>query len=149
MVLIRNADYPKLRDAKMLDEPNIRVGYVSNTTSQTYARKHLSHAKLEGFVDTDAGVAALRKDQIDAFITDATTVWRVTGGLLSKETELRGLYKPLTHEQLAWAVRKGDDKLRRQLNAVLAKWKKDGTLDDVLDDWITVKKTTIEVVPRP
>jgi polar amino acid transport system substrate-binding protein len=149
MVLIRNADYPKLRDAKMLDEPNIRVGYISNTTSQTYARRHLSHAKLEGFVDTDAGVAALRKDQIDAFITDAPAVWRVTGGLLSKETELRGLYKPLTHEQLGWAVRKGDDSLRRQLNAVLAKWKKDGTLDDVLDDWITVKKTTIEVIPRP
>jgi polar amino acid transport system substrate-binding protein len=149
MVLIRDADYARLRDAKALDQPEVRVGFISNTTSQVYARKQLTHAKLEGFPDTDAGVAALRAKQIDAFITDAPAVWRVTGGVLSKETELRGLYTPLTQEQLAWAVRKGDDPLRKELNAVLVKWKRDGTLDDVLDDWITVKKTTIEVKERP
>jgi hypothetical protein len=31
---------------------------------------------------------------------------------------------------------------------VLAQWKKDGTIDDVVDDWITVKKKTIEVKPH-
>jgi polar amino acid transport system substrate-binding protein len=61
---------------------------------------------------------------------------------------LRGLYQPLTTEQLAWAVRKGDDTLRTQLNEVIEKWKSDGTLDDVVDDWITVKKTSIEVKPQ-
>ena len=145
MVLIRDADYPRLRNAKALDTSNLRVGFISNTTSEHYARQHLSRATLEGFPDTDAGVAALRDKQIDAFITDAPAVWRVTGGFFSKETQLRGLYEPLTHEQLAWAVRKGDHKLRTQLNAVLKKWKRDGTIDDVLDDWITVKKKTIEV----
>jgi hypothetical protein len=35
--------------------------------------------------------------------------------------------------------------LRTQLNGVLKQWKKDGTLEHVLDHWITVKKTTIEV----
>jgi ABC-type amino acid transport substrate-binding protein len=149
MVLIRDADYPRLRDAKSLDQADVRVGFISNTTSQAYARQHLTHAALQGFPDTDAGVVALRAKKIDAFITDAPAVWRVTGGLLSRETELRGLYTPLTKEQLAWAVRKGDDPLRQQLNTVLAKWKQDGTLEDVLDDWITVKKTTIEVKERP
>ena len=41
-----------------------------------------------------------------------------------------------------------DDKLRAQLNTVLAQWRKDGTLDDIVDDWITVKRTTIEVKPQ-
>lgn len=145
MVLIRDADYTRLRNAKALDKASVRVGFISNTTSEHYVRQHLSHATLEGFPDTDAGVAALRNKQIDAFIADATAVWRITGGFLSKEAQLRGLYAPLTHEQLAWAVRKDDHKLRTQLNAVLKKWKHDGTLDDVLDDWITVKKKTIEV----
>ena len=148
MVLIRASDYPHLRAAKQLDNPKLRVGFTSNTTSEHYAREHLSHAKLEGFPDTDAGVAALREKKIDAFIVDAPAVWRVTGGLMSKETELRGLYVPLTDEHLAWAVRKGDDQLRTQLNQVLAQWKKDGTIDDVVDDWITVKKKTIEVKPH-
>jgi ABC-type amino acid transport substrate-binding protein len=148
MVLIRDADYAQLRNAAALDKPTVRVGFISNTTSQHYAQKHLTHAKLEGFEDADAGVAALRANTIDAFICDAPAVWRVTGGLLSKETQLRGLYTPLTKEELAWAVRKGDDALRQELDAVLVKWKKDGTIDDVLDDWITVKKTTIEVKPH-
>lgn len=148
MVLIRDADYLQLRDAAALDKATVRVGFISNTTSQQYAQEHLTHAKLEGFDDANAGVAALRAKTIDAFICDAPAVWRVTGGLLSKETQLRGLYTPLTKEELAWAVRKGDDALRQQLNAVLVKWKKDGTIDDVLDDWITVKKTSIEVNPH-
>jgi polar amino acid transport system substrate-binding protein len=148
MVLIRQADYVQLRNAAALDKPAVRVGFASNTTSQQYAEKHLTHAKLQGFDDDDAGVAALRANTIDAFIADAPAVWRVSGGVLSKETQLRGLYTPLTKEKLAWAVRKGDDALRLQLNAVLAKWAKDGTLEDVIDDWITVRKTTIEVKPQ-
>ena len=148
MVLIRNADYPKLRNAATLDKPSVRVGFVNKTTGAHYAREHLTRAKLEGFPTTDDGVAALRADKIDAFVVDAPAVWRVAGGLLSKETELRGLYAPLTHEELAWAVRKGDDKLRAQLNAVLKKWKHDGTINEVLDHWITVKKTSIEVKPE-
>lgn len=145
MVLIRTDDAGRFRTAKALDNKDVKVGFTDRTTSEHYARQHLSHAQLQGFADADAGVAALRSDQIDAFIADAPAVWRVTGGFGSKETQLRGLYTPLTKEELAWAVRKGDDKLRKQLNAVLAKWKKDGTIDDVLDDWITVKRTTIEV----
>jgi len=149
MALIRNADYPsKIHSTRNLNKPTLRIGFTSNTTSEHYAREHFPNAKLQGFPDTDAGVAALRKKQIDVFIADAPAVWRVTGGLLSKETELRGLYRPMTREDLAWAVRKGDDPLRLQLNAVIAKWRKDGTLQDVVDDWITVKKRTIEVKPQ-
>jgi polar amino acid transport system substrate-binding protein len=148
MVLIREADYPRLHSARELDKKTVRVGYTSNTTSEQYARDYLTHAVRQGFPDTDAGVAALRQGKIDAFIADAPAVWRVTGGLLSKETQLRGLYRPLTQEQLAWAVRKGDDALRTQLNGVIATWKQDGTLLDVVDDWITVKKKTVEVKPQ-
>ena len=148
MVLIRNDEYPHLRTAKALDNKGIRVGFTSRTTSAHYAKDHLRHAQLQGFPDADAGVAALRNGQIDAFIADAPVVWRVTGGFGSRETQLRGLYTPLTKEELAWAVRKGDTQLRKQLNEVLAQWKKNGTIDDVLDDWITVKRTTIEVKPH-
>jgi ABC-type amino acid transport substrate-binding protein len=148
MILIRSSEYPRIRGVKQLNHPNLRIGFISNTTSEHYARDHLAHAKLEGFPDSDEGVAALRQKKIDAFIADAPAVWRVTGGLMSKETELRGLYMPLTDEHLAWAVRKGDDALRTQLNQVLAQWKRDGTIDNVVDDWITVKKRSIEVKPQ-
>jgi ABC-type amino acid transport substrate-binding protein len=90
----------------------------------------------------------LENNQIDFFIQDAPAVWRVTGGFMNEHPTLTGLYRPLTTEYLAWAVPKDNPELLAQLNNILKRWKKDGTLDDVIDDWITVKKTTIEVKPQ-
>ena len=147
MVIIRDADFLKLRDPAAMDRPSSRVGFVSRTTGDQWARANLKKAKLLGYANTEEGVDALHKNQIDFFIQDAPAVWRVTGGFMNENKDLRGLYKPLTKEELAWVVPKDNPELLKQLNAVLEKWKKDGTLDDVLDDWITVRKTAIEVKP--
>jgi ABC-type amino acid transport substrate-binding protein len=45
----------------------------------------------------------------------------------------------LTEEHLAWAVRKTDIPLRDQLNAALARWRQDGSLQATLDHWIKVQ----------
>jgi polar amino acid transport system substrate-binding protein len=149
MVIVRAADYPQLRDPKAMDRTKSRVGYVSRTTGEQWARANLKRAKLHGYTDTEEGVAALENNQIDFFIQDAPAVWRVTGGIMNEHPKLKGLYRPLTTEQLAWAVSKDNPELLAQLNKVLEQWKKDGTLNDVIDDWITVKKKTIEVKKQP
>ena len=148
MAIVREADFPTLREPAAMDQPSSRVGFVSRTTGETWARANLKKAKLHGYTNTDEGIAALENNQIDYFIQDAPAVWRVTGGFMSEHTGLKGLYRPLTTEELAWAVPKDNPELLAQLNKVLAQWKKDGTLDDVIDDWITVKKTSIEVKPH-
>lgn len=147
MAIVRAADFPRLRDPAAMDRPQSRVGFVSRTTGEAWAREHLKKAKLHGYNDTEEGVAALEAQQIDYFVQDAPAVWRVTGGFFNPNSQLKGIYRPLTTEYLAWAVPKDNPELLTQLNAVLARWKKDGTLDDVLDDWITVRKTSIEVKP--
>jgi ABC-type amino acid transport substrate-binding protein len=147
MAIVRTADFSTLRDPAAMDRPQSRVGFVSRTTGEAWAREHLTKAKLHGYNDTDEGVRALEDNQIDYFIQDAPAVWRVTGGFFNPNPKVKGLYRPLTTEYLAWAVPKDNPQLLAQLNAVLAQWKKDGTLDDVLDDWITVRKTSIEVKP--
>jgi len=146
MALVRTADFPTLRDPAAMNLPTARVGFISRSTGEDYARQQLTQAKLQGFQTTEAGVAALENDQIDFFIQDAPAVWRVTGGFLTENPKVKGLYRPLTQEFLAWAVPKDNPELLAQLNAVIKKWKADGTLDDVIDDWITVKKTSIEVI---
>jgi polar amino acid transport system substrate-binding protein len=148
MALVREADYPRLRDPAAMDQASSRVGFVSRTTGDAWARGHLKKAKLHGYTNTEEGVAALENDQIDFFIQDAPAVWRVTGGFFTENRKVKGLYQPLTKEYLAWAVPKDNPELLAQLNKVIAKWKADGTLDDVIDDWITVRKTSIEVKPR-
>jgi ABC-type amino acid transport substrate-binding protein len=89
-------------------------------------------------------VQALREKRIDYLVHDAPTIWRIVGGFLSTETELTGLYRPLTEEYLAWAVRKDDAALADQLNAALAKWRADGQLDLVLDSWIRVRRIEVD-----
>lgn len=145
MAIVREADFLELRDPAAMDRPTSRVGFVSRTTGDQWARATLKKAKLHGYANTEEGVAALKANQIDYFIQDAPAVWRVTGGFMHETRDLRGLYTPLTKEELAWVVPKDDPALLAQLNAVLEKWKQDGTIDDVLDDWITVRKTHIEV----
>lgn len=149
MAIVRASDFTRLRDPKAMDRPQSRVGFVSRSTGDAWARANLKKAKLHGYTNTEEGVEALEHDQIDYFIQDAPAVWRVTGGFMSEHPHLKGLYRPLTTEQLAWAVPKDNPELLAQLNKVLAQWKKDGTLDDVIDDWITVKKQSIEVKPQP
>jgi polar amino acid transport system substrate-binding protein len=149
MAIVRAADYPTLREPGAMDQPSSRVGFVSRSTSETWARATLKKAKLHGYTNTDEGVAALENDQIDFFVQDAPAVWRVTGGIMNEHPKLKGLYRPLTVEELAWAVPKDNPELLAQLNKVLEQWKKDGSLEDVIDDWITVRKTSIEVKPQP
>lgn len=146
MVIIRKADFAALSDPAAMDQPKSRVGYISRSTGERWARKNLKKAKLHGYTDTKEGVAALEHDQIDFFVQDAPAVWRVTGGFMNENPTLAGLYRPLTTEYLAWAVPKDAPELLAELNRVLEQWKKDGTLEDILDDWITVRKTTLEVV---
>jgi polar amino acid transport system substrate-binding protein len=147
MALIRRTDYPRLRDASAMDQPTARVGFQSASTGEAFARAELERADLRGFESADDGIAALRAGRIDFFVHDAPTIWRVTGGLERSDPALKGLYRPLTEEHLAWAVRKSDAKLRDQLDTALLRWQTTGVLDDIVDDWITVRKVTVEVMP--
>lgn len=145
MAVIRKADYLRLYEEGRMNEPGIRVGVLKNTTSESFARESLPRATVVGFDSVDDGITALRGNLVDYFVMDAPGVWKITGGLLTSNQDLRGLYTPLTKEYLAWAVRRDDTALRERLNRVLARWKANGELEEILDKWITVRKRNIEV----
>ena len=147
MALIRRDDYDKLRKPGTMNLPTTRVGFQTNSTGELYARQDLTKAKLMGYASFDDGIAALRAKKIDYFIYDAPAIWRVRGQLRDQYPDLMGRYQPLTDERLAWAVRKDDPALRDRLNAELARWKKDGYLESILDHWIPVRKTTVLMAP--
>jgi ABC-type amino acid transport substrate-binding protein len=147
MALIRRSDYAKLRDPKMMNATASRVGYHSGTTSEAFVRAKLAAATLVGFDSPEAGVAALRAGKIDYFVHDAPTIWRISGGLEGRDPDLRGLYRPLTEEYLAWAVRKDDTPLRDRLNETLVHWQATGETEAVLDRWIPVRKVTVDAKP--
>mgnify|MGYP000620626808 CR=1 FL=1 len=147
MVLLRRKDEARLSTPGALASSGVRVGVVQRTTGEQYAQEHLGNATLTPFADVDAGIAALRKGEVDAFVHDAPTIWSTVGRPLNEDEDLTGLYRPLTHEYLAWAVKKdGGETLRDFLNAALMRWRSDGTLDRVTTRWIPVRRVT-SVVP--
>ncbi len=118
----------------------VRVGVEPATTGAAFAGRELPDAEVKFFDNPEAAFAGLRNDIIDIYIHDAPTSWQLAN---SRENEdLISLYKPLTEEMLAWAVRKDDQVLATELNRALQMMRGNGTLDYILNRWIPV---TIEV----
>jgi polar amino acid transport system substrate-binding protein len=140
MALIRAAEWERRRGIAAMNRRESRVGFRTATTSELFVRARLTHAQAVGFDSVEAGVASLRAGSIDYFVHDAPTIWRIVGGFASDERELRGLYEPLTEEHLAWAVRREDEALAARLDALVEAWQADGSLEEILDRWIPVRK---------
>jgi ABC-type amino acid transport substrate-binding protein len=137
MALVRAKDRSAFPDVQSFYKLTSRVGFVQKTTGEMAAKTFFPRATLAPQATIDIGIAALRKGEIEVFIHDAPTIWRIAGN--PNEKELNGLYWPLTKEPLAWAVRKDDESLRFALNSELEAWKLNGSLTQILSRWAPIR----------
>lgn len=137
MAIIRVEDVGRLGRPEALYATTGGVGFKQRTTGELFARASLKRATLRSFPEVDDGLRALRAGEIDFFVHDAPTVWRITAD--PAEHELIGLHWPLTQEYLAWGTRKSDTAFRERLNAIIAEWMSNGRLQTVLNRWITLR----------
>ena len=139
LALIRSADIVRFGRTELLRRPGARIGYQRGTTGERYVATQLTRARSFGFEDVEAGIRSLRAGRIDYFVHDAPTVWRLAGD--PRTRDLQGLYHPLTEEHLAWAVRPGDVQLLARLDDVIARLKREGLMEPIIDRWIPVRVT--------
>ncbi|MFV8817481.1 transporter substrate-binding domain-containing protein [Haliea sp. E17] len=118
----------------------VRIGVEPDTTGAAFAARELPDAEIKFFADSAAAFQALRNNLIDIYIHDAPTSWQLANS--KQDQDLISMYRPLTEEMLAWAVRKDDQALAGELNRSLQLMRSNGTLDYILNRWIPV---TIEV----
>jgi ABC-type amino acid transport substrate-binding protein len=137
MVLVRAKDRSAFPNVQSFSQLTSKIGFVQATTGEMAAKAFFPRATLAPQSTIDDGITALRKGEIEVFIHDAPTVWRIAGN--PNEKELTGLYWPLTKEPLAWAVRKDDEPLRFALNRELEQWKLSGRLKQTLSRWVTLR----------
>jgi ABC-type amino acid transport substrate-binding protein len=140
MAIMTTAKVAQFAQPWSIRRPGVRIGVEPGTTGAQFAASELKEAEVSFFEHSAAAFAALRRNDIDLYIHDAPTSWQ-----LATETEngdLISLYAPLTHEQLAWAVRKDDTQLAASLNAALRTMKGNRSLRYILNRWIPV---TVEV----
>jgi len=139
MALIRSADLVQWSQPRALFASGARVGVKTGTTGEAFARTKLPEAVVTSFTRIDEGTDALAGNKVDIFIHDAPTIWRLSANTATQKAGLMGLYRPLTDEYLAWAVRLQDEGLAHALNQSLATLRSDGTLGRVLGKWIPVQ----------
>ena len=111
-----------------------RVGFVAGTTGAAYVQGHLRQAQYVPVGSTDEGLQALRVGKIDVFVHDAVTAWYLADD--EANAMLTSSFSPLTEEYLAWAVRRTDEALHRDLEAVLERWRRSGRLQELFNTWL-------------
>jgi len=110
----------------------VAVGAVKGTTGEAFVQRNFTVRKLI-FPKAKDGAYELKRRSIDIFMNDAPSiVWIVS----ENEADIAALWEPFTEEYLAWGVRKGNEKLLKDINSILKQWKQDGTLHEILRKWL-------------
>jgi len=118
-----------------MNPPGI-VGVLKATTGEFLVEREFPKARRKVFTSADEAAQALKKKRIDLFISDSTLIWYLAG--MNSPEGLSAVPILLSEEQLAWAVHKGDDKLREAANEFLEKSSKDGSLNRIFRRWTAI-----------
>jgi len=130
---VRVEDVPKYPTTESIMKVIGKVGFVPNTTSDTFVRKNFPYAQQYYLSYPRQAANELQQRRITMFVGDAPTViWLVS----ENESFIGGIWKPLNEEYLAWGIRKDDQDLLARVNAALAQFRLDGRLDRVLHKWL-------------
>ena len=121
---------------RALYRKGIRIGVEPGTTGDSYVRQNFPDATILNYPDPAYAFAALRAGAADVYVHDAPTSWNLASS--RKDQDLLSLYRPLTREQLAWAVKQDNIFLLNQLNAALAELRQNGRLGAIQNYWIPV-----------
>lgn len=141
MGLIRVDDLTVWSRPDTLYDKHKIIGVKQGTTGDRFVSEEIPDGDIRRFDSIDEGVAALRTKKIDIFIHDAPTIWRLSAQYDTWDSGIMGLFRPLTDENLAWAVRPGNTPLADALNTALDTMKKDGSLKTIRTHWIPVQVT--------
>lgn len=143
MALIRADDVATFGRLLDIVTTTARVGYQRGSAGARFVQANLPEAERVPVADATWGIAALRAGDIDLFIHDATTIWSIAEN--PNETELLGIFRPLTEERLAWIMRAEDQLLERNVDAVVRDWRESGRLTTLINRWI---RTQVEIEQR-
>ncbi len=117
-----------------------RMGYVFSTTGENFVKNTFYNASHTGYNTIKKGIVAVMNGDIDYFFHDSPSIWFYTTKI--SIDEIMGWYVPYTDERLAWAFAPKNRELRDEINVVLDRWRKDGTLNRMIKKWIHIQVVT-------
>jgi polar amino acid transport system substrate-binding protein len=122
-----------------------KVGAMTGSLGEMYVRENYPKANVQCYDDIIDAIAALKAKKLDYVITAYTTALRAA----NKNKDILLLPKEYTNEFAAIAIKKGNNKLLNDINKVIAGFKSDGTLDQVINHWIRKDGSDYEKLNLP
>lgn len=117
------------------------IGACSGYTGQTYVEGDadwgypgIKDAKLKLYDNAASGVLDLQNGKLDAFVLDDAVARKIASSEANKDS-LKVVDIPLTVEDYAFAVKKGNTELLEKLNSALKQLKDNGKLDELTAKW--------------
>ena len=107
------------------------IGTQLGTTGYIFAGD-IKDAKVEPYNKGADAIQALKQGKVDAVIIDSEPA-KV---FVDKNDDLQILSDPFAVEEYSIAYKKGNDELGKKLDEALEDLKSDGTLDDIVNNWI-------------
>ncbi|MGN0471005.1 MAG: transporter substrate-binding domain-containing protein, partial [Acutalibacteraceae bacterium] len=117
------------------DLPGKTIGVQLGTTGDTYATDYEGDeagTKIERYNKAADAVQALKQKKIDCVIIDD----QPANEFLKKNSDIKKLDENFSNEDYAFCVKKGRTELLDKINASLDKLKKDGTLANIITNYI-------------
>ena len=136
-VALASCSQPKKNDAKKVasvdDLPGAKIGVQLGTTGDIYASDYEEEGStIERFSKGADAVMALNSGKIDCVIIDSEPA----KAFVEKNEGLKILDEPFALEEYAICIAKENTELKDQINAALAQLKADGTLDNIIKNYI-------------
>jgi len=132
LVLQRNAS--KYPTPGFIAGAEISIGAESGTTGAFIIQSSYPKARLRTYPSAERGAEAVIDGRIELFVHDAPTVYWMAG--LYQNQGLTVAPAVLSEDLMAWGVARENSELLSAVNAVLARWNSDGSIDAVLSRWI-------------
>jgi polar amino acid transport system substrate-binding protein len=129
-----------------LDKPGITVAVKKGTTGHTYASRHIRNARVLVLDKEAAAVLEVVQGKADAFIYDQMSTY--SNWKRNQETT-RALLTPFQREKWGIALRKGDARLKEQINRFLATFREQGGFERLGDTWLKEQKTAFKELKYP
>ena len=133
IAVVRRSDAPRYPDIKTVLETRGSIGAVGNTTGERFVRERAPLASVSVYPDVGSAIDELRQRRVDAVVHDAPVLLSFVS---ANEAELAPVLHALDQEPLGWGIRRNDEELRTAVNAILARWRTDGTRDRILSRWV-------------
>ena len=133
VAVVRRGEAGRFASAAAVLETTSGIGVLRGTSADAFARRRCTRAKVLPLSTRDDVAFYLVNQRIDLYVDDLAAAVQI---VTQNESRLELVRSPLEAQQLAWAVRQGDDELRGQANAALARWRANGWLEQTLNSWM-------------